>query len=511
MAGASGIAILGAVAPIEASVAVDAPSFRIHRDHVLGTSFDMTAVAPDDTTARLAAGAALAEIARLDRVLSGFRDDSELAALNAVGSMRVSPDLFTVLARCEHWRRETGGAFSGRLGQAIASWRTAMRDGRPVDADALRAAAERANRAEVVLDAASQTVTRPDPVCFALDALAKGYIVDAALAAARRAAPGLVGLMIDIGGDLRVWGRAPRPESWRVGLADPTSIADNAPPAAILALNDRAMATSGRGQRDMRLEGRRVSHILAPDSGQPAERVIAASVVAGNAADADALATAFSVLPPRRGLELADRLPGVAARFVTADGETMQSTGWHALDATPRRTAMLSLPRASKPLPATPAQAAASAPWPAGFAVSIDYEIPKFEADDYRAPYLLVWITDEKRQLVRTLLMLGKDSKWVDSNYVWWRRYGRKTPEIVDAMGRPTRLPGRYNLAWDGKDEAGKPVAQGKYLVHVEAAREHGGHTYHFTEMDLGAAPADRPVPAKDELGGIRIQYGPTK
>jgi len=511
MAGASGIAMLGVVAPVEASVAVAAPGYKVHRDHVLGTSFDLTAVAPDGMAARLAAGAALAEIARLDRVLSGHRDDSELAALNATGVMRVSPELFAVLARAEYLRRETGDAFSGRLGLVIARWHDAMRDGAPVDGDALRAAADRANRADIALDAASRTVRRPDPVRFALDALAKGFIVDAALAAARRAAPGLAGLMIDIGGDLRVWGGAPNPGGWRVGLADPSNLADNAAPAEIIELTDRAMATSGRGQRDLRLAGRGVSHILAPGSGQPVERAIAASVVASNAADADALATAFSVLPPRRGLELADRLPGVAARLVTVDGETLRSAGWQALDAAPRRTALLALPRASKPSPATQAQAAASATWPAGFAVSIDYEIPKFEADDYRAPYLLVWITDEKRQLVRTLLMLGKDSKWVDSNYVWWRRYGRKTPEIVDAFGRPTRLPGRYTLAWDGKDETGKAVAQGRYLVHVEAAREHGGHTYHFTELELGAAPVERPVPAKDELGGIRIQYGPPK
>jgi len=483
MAGVSAVAVAGIVAPAPAATA----GLRFHRDHVLGTSLDLLAVAPDEACARIAAGAAMAEIARLDRVLSAYRADSELTMLNAVAEHDASPDLFAVIAACERWRRDTDGAFSARLGAALSLWR----DGAVPDPQRLQAAAARAEAARVDLDPARRRIARPDGVVFHRDALAKGYVIDAAMAAARRAAPALAGLMVDIGGDLRVWGRAPHADGWRIGVAAAGQVADNAPPAAILALADQAVAFSGRGMRDLAVAAGRASHILSPRTGQPVAHSVAASVIAPTAADADALATAFSVLTPAEALALAARLPGVEALLVDAQGRAEASSGWRRLAA------------------ATPVSA--TAPWPGGFALSIDYEIPRFEADDYRAPYVLVWITDEKRNLVRTLLMLGNDQKWVDSNYVWWRRYGRKTPEIVSAIARPTRLPGRYNVVWDGKDDSGKPVGQGKYLVHVEAAREHGGHSYQFADIELGAAATDKPVAGKEEIGALTIRRGAPK
>src|SRR3546814_17667215 len=73
-------------------------------------------------------------------------------------------------------------------------------------------------------------------------------------------------------------------------------------------------------------------------------------------------------------------------------------------------------------------------------------------------------------------------ARWIDSNYVWWRRYGRKIENVVDTTARPSRQPGRYHVVWDGLDDAGRRAGRGSYLLHVEAAREHGGHPYPSTE-----------------------------
>ena len=286
---------------------------RFHEDHVLGASLDMVVVGADVEASARALAAAKAEISRLDKVLSGWRPDSELAQLNAsTGPVTVSHDLYRVVAQCEAFREASGGAFSARIGQAEALWRDAERSGRPVDEARLRQAAWRAETAAVRLDPASRTIDRAG-VTFAVDALAKGHVIDSALEAAARAAPSAKGLMLDIGGDLRCRGSGPDAGAWRVGLAKGAD-ADNARAGEVLRLADKAVATSGPGARDRVIGGARFTHTLNPASGQSAAaRTV--TVVADRAADADALATAVAAQPAHHGLAFAAS-KGAQARLV---------------------------------------------------------------------------------------------------------------------------------------------------------------------------------------------------
>ena len=458
-------------------------------DHVLGTSLTMTAVGADASAAEAAFRAALQEIDRLDAVLSGWRDDSELAALNRSREWRASPDLYAVVAAAETWRERSGGAFDGRLGGVEALWRAAEADGAP---PALSRLNQLASALEPVgLDAHSRLIRRPEPVTFALDGLAKGYVVDAALAAGRRTAPGLRGFMVDIGGDIAFWGASPAAGGWRIGAADPAR-PDASP--ILPAVRQGAVATSGRGARDREIGGRRYAALLSPVTGQ-ACTTLSATVFASRAMDADALATALAVLPPAEGLALVARRPGTAALIVDADGRRHVTPGWGGFHGDAPR-----LIRAAAP--------AAAGGWPSGFAVTVDYEIPKVDKPPVYAPYVTIWITDESNSPVRQLLLLGDDQNFVDQNYIWWRRVGRSAPAVVDAVSRPTRKAGRHSVVWDGRDNAGRPVAQGRYTIHVEATREHGGHSYQTVQIQLGAQPLDAGAAGSEELGATRVRYG---
>lgn len=478
----TGLAGLAAAAP--APLPAETPVWRLHEDHVLGTSLDVTVLARSQISAMLAANAVRAEIARLDGLFSGWRADSELAVLNASDVHTASPELFELLRRAEAWREATDGAFDARLGAASAS----LRAGEGVVAP---------TAADLTLDPATRTVRRSDGVRIDLDGFAKGEIIDRSLAAGRAASPDVTGLMVDIGGDLRCWGASPSGEGWRVGVADACRTADNAAPLAVLSLDKGAVAFSGPGARDLLVDGEYRTHLLDPATGLPAAET-SVCVVARTAADADALSTAFAVMPAHHAIALADATPGVEALLQTADGRRRASAGWSSLVA------------AGEGPQAQLIRVADGAGWPKGFEVSIGYEIPKIAVGNYRSPYIAVWITDENKQLVRVVTLLGDDAKYLPDNYVFWRRWGRKTPG-VDAVARPTRAPGRYTLVWDGKDQAGKPVVQGRYTVHIEAVREHGGHSYISGDLDLRAAPASAQIAGKDELGGVTVRYGKKK
>lgn len=478
---------------------------RFHEDHVLGTSMDLVVTGADAHASARAAAAAKAEIGRLDKVLSGWRPDSELSRLNAsVGPISVSHDLYRVIEQCEAFRRASGGAFSARLGDVEGLWRSAERDGR-IDGGALAAAALRAEQAVVRLDAASRTIDRGGAT-FAVDALAKGYVIDAALEAASRAAPAAAGLMLDIGGDLRCRGVGPGGGAWPVGLARARD-ADNLAPAELILVKDQAVATSGAGARDRLIDGARFNHTLQPADGQPASaRTV--TVVADKAADADAIATAIAAKPAHEGLAFAAK-QGAKARIVEPDGKVITTDGWSDLVApasiAERRTrdAIARLIRTAGP--------ARSAAWPSGFEVAIDYEIPEVSAGRYHPPFVAIWITDQDGKLVRTLFHLGnRPRRFLDSNYVWWKSFNAdgNGADKLASVTRPSRAPGKYSAVWDGKDDAGNPVGMGRYVVNIEMTREHGGHSVQTIPLDLGKAPVSGSAQGEGESGPATARYG---
>ena len=122
--GLTGSAIAALMQPAQAETG----TWRFHADHVLGTSLDLAVVAKKPLAAALAIDAARAEIARLDKILSAWRSDSELMALNASDWLAVSRELFAVIALCEKMRETTGGAYSARIGRLLEACQDSAHD-----------------------------------------------------------------------------------------------------------------------------------------------------------------------------------------------------------------------------------------------------------------------------------------------------------------------------------------------------------------------------------------------
>ena len=464
-------------------------SHQFHRDYVLGTSLDVVVTGVDKQQAKKAMAAIEAEIARLDQSLSVWRQDSEISALHQDKTIQASDDLFAVIAACEAWRDKTCGAFDARLGHLIGLWEQAQGI-QQVDEATRVLITNQLKPDSVVLDTQTQQIHIDAAVKFAPDAYAKGYVIDRAMLAARQAVPELAGVLVDIGGDLRVWGSAPNQNAWRVGVQDAFNHHDLAVPSQVLNLNDQAVAFSGQGYRDFAGQ----SHLLDPQTGLPLQHIEQCVVVGQCAADADALATALAAMPASEGMALIESLLGYEAQLTMSNGDIYQSAGWS------------NLLQQSAAVEMKTVAAGASAKWPAGYQAIIDLTIPKIDAEKYRAPYVSVWITDANKNLVRTLAVWGKHEKWINSNYVWWRRYGRQMTNL-DAVAKPSRHPGNYKLAWDGKDDHGRSVASGEYIVHIETSREHGDHSYQTMPLSVKAKASSKSLPAQTEIGSVKMNF----
>jgi FAD:protein FMN transferase len=309
-----------------------------HYEGVLGTALELQVVATDRAAALRAESLVLAEIDRLERILSTYSATSELSSwLRTCGAdVPVSPELAEVLDLAERWRVCTNGAFD----PAAVSLVELLRDGPASwcsDAGArqraLYARREELNRPLWTLDRDRGSARRLTRLDVSLDALAKGYIVDRAANSAR-AAEGVCQVLVNIGGDLRHHGS----RAIAVAVTDPHAPADNASSLAVVRLRDEALATSGGYHRGFVANGRRVSHIIDPRTGESAESVASASVIAPDCATADALSTAFSVMPPRESVALADSLPGVGCLIVERDGTLTSNALWNSRAAAPRDT-----------------------------------------------------------------------------------------------------------------------------------------------------------------------------
>jgi len=205
----------------------------------------------------------------------------------------------------------------------IRLWRGCRREGRLPTPAELSSALERTGCRHVILDAGTQTVRYDrDGVEFHLGAIGKGYAVDGLAEAL--ISRGLTDWLVHGGkSSVRVSGTHAGHDGWPIGLQNPL-LPDR--PLLTLLLKDAALSTSGTAVQWFRVGDKRYGHVLDPRTGWPVETMLSVSVIAPDAALADALSTAFFVLGVENALGCCDNFPEVGAILVPfpADGRTVQ-------------------------------------------------------------------------------------------------------------------------------------------------------------------------------------------
>ena len=285
----------------------------ISRHHgLLGTTVDLH-VTSSRRLAAVVERAVLTEIARLAAIFDVFEPTSELSRFRSDPHAEAGPELRDVLEQFEQWRARSDGALNPATDRLRQIWRDAQDRRELPDRDALERAAAAINAEE-----------RPRHD-LNLNAIAKGWIVDRAVEAGRSAAE-TRSVWLSAGGDVRHEGDAPI----RVGIEDPARPHDNVEPLAVVAVMNQAIATSGSARRTWQIAGQHFSHVIDPRSGWPVDHIASASVIAPDAATADALATAVTVAPVEQGLALIDATDGASCLMVAAGGEIVTTSRWPA-------------------------------------------------------------------------------------------------------------------------------------------------------------------------------------
>jgi len=260
------------------------------------------------------------EIDRLQSVFSAFESTSDLSRWkHGHPPERCAPELHDLLGEAEFWRVASRGAFNPRSGALTDLWNEAARSGVTPTADRLaRTCHELAGAAWVM----SGQYAHQLPGCedVTLNAIAKGRIVDLAVAGAVRAFD-VETVLVNAGGDILHVGL----DSATIGIEDPARPYENASPAVRLRVSNRAVATSGATYRAIDVGATSVGHVSDPRSGQPAMTVASATATALDATTADVLATILTVLDPDDGIRFADEVADVGCYIVTRSGDTLMN------------------------------------------------------------------------------------------------------------------------------------------------------------------------------------------
>jgi thiamine biosynthesis lipoprotein len=281
----------------------------------MGTTARVVLYTDDAQKAGDLADRAFARIAEIDSRLSDYRTDSELMSLcGAAGgpAAAVSQDLFTVLSAAQDISRQTDGAFDVTIGPLSQLWRRAHVTGEAPEPAKVAAARALVGYEHVQLSPPrSVRLTQPG-MLLDLGGIAKGYAADEALRLLRAA--GVSRALVALGGDVAAADAPPGKEGWTVAIAPLGPQRRTAIPA--LTLRHGAVSTSGDAEQYVEIEGTRYSHIVTPRTGGALEGRRGVTVRAADGMNADALATAVSVLGIARGLALIDATPHAAALII---------------------------------------------------------------------------------------------------------------------------------------------------------------------------------------------------
>jgi thiamine biosynthesis lipoprotein len=291
--------------------------------YTMGTMFDVAAYHSSAPQAERAIDRALAEVVRLDHVMSHFEPDSDLSKLlheGRTGSVSVDPALYDVLGQSVDLSRRSGGSFDVTIGALVRIWQAAQTGGRTPGPESIAEAKRCVGYDKLRLT--PPDLVRIDSACLFIDlgAIGKGYAVERAIRILQGA--GIRDAVVNAGqSSIAAIGHQPERAGWLVDLG----IRDTE--AGDIELRDSSISTSRQARIPLLRGDRAYGDIIDPARGRPVTSSMTVIVRMASATHADALSTTLLLMPIEQGKRLLDTFPGAAALWLSDTGRILASHG----------------------------------------------------------------------------------------------------------------------------------------------------------------------------------------
>ena len=290
----------------------------------MGSRFDITVVADNETQGNGYIDLAVAEIKRIETMISSWNEQSETSAIirNAgKHPVKTNKELYDLIARALKISELTNGAFDITYASMDKIWKYDGSMTKLPSEEEVAKSVSKVGFRNIVLNPEQQTVfLKKEGMRIGFGAIGKGFAADKAKTLLIE--KGVEAGIINASGDLTTWGTQPDGSPWMVGITNPLN---KNKIFSWFPLDNNAVVTSGNYEKYVEFNGKRYTHIIDPRTGWPVTGLTSATVFAPKAELADALATSVFVMGIETGLDFINQLPGVECVIVDDQGKIHKS------------------------------------------------------------------------------------------------------------------------------------------------------------------------------------------
>ncbi len=288
----------------------------------MGSRFDITIVAKDTVAAEAYIDTVVAEVTRIENLISDWRPQTQISEVNrnaGIRPVKVDREVFELTERALYLSRLTDGAFDISFAAMNRIWKFDGSMTEMPSPEAIKKSVEKIGYQNILLDSANSTIfLKKEGMKIGFGALGEGYAADKCRE--MMIAKGVQAGIVNGSGDMNTWGRHPGGDSWKIGVTNPI---DNNELFAILPLEDEAAVTSGSYEKYVKFNGKRYAHIINPKTGYPASGLSSVTVLGPGAEFANGLSTSIMVLGKKKGLKLLRSFPQYRGILVDDKGRVV--------------------------------------------------------------------------------------------------------------------------------------------------------------------------------------------
>jgi len=307
-----------------AGFSVQAQVLRKRAVKLMGSRFDITIVANDSLTAEQNIDAVIAEVTRIENLISDWRPETQIAQVNknaGIAPVRVDAEVFALTERALHFSKLTDGAFDISFAAMDRIWKFDGSMTEMPSPEAIKKSVEKVGYQNIVLDRMNSTIfLKKKGMKIGFGALGEGYAADRCRQ--MMLARGIKSGIVNGSGDMSTWGKQPDGSPWTIGVTNPLQ-RDTV--FAIVLLKQPAVVTSGSYEKFVMLNGKRYAHIINPKTGYPATGVSSVTIFGPSAETANGFSTSMMVLGKEAGLKLLKKYPQYSYILVTDNGQIFSS------------------------------------------------------------------------------------------------------------------------------------------------------------------------------------------
>lgn len=306
------------------TISISAQVQRSRLITLMGSRFQITLVDKDSISAEQNIDKAVAEITRIENLISEWRPETQISQVNqnaGIKPIKVDKEVFDLTKKGIYFSKLTDGAFDISIVAMNKIWKFDDSMDELPSEQAIKESVRHVGYQNIILDSTNSTIFLRNPgMKIGFGSIGKGYAADKTRDLMK--SMGVKAGIIDASGDISTWGTQPDGKPWAIGINNPFN---DHKMAAVLYFKENAVTTSGSYEKYAEIHGKRYSHIMNPKTGYPSTGLTSVTITGPNATMANGFSTSIMVLGEKEGLKLLKQFPEYHYLLITDKGKIVKN------------------------------------------------------------------------------------------------------------------------------------------------------------------------------------------